>query len=381
MNKFYSVNPIGELYIPEECREGVFARGSVRLFSNQELNQFSRIFTHIQRGGVAIVEGEWEQIINVTDYINRHKRELSTKGSEHSRKGKSRHQRNTPKRNRETAISKLMCWADKDGSLQISPTPELPYLLELIGEPPDANEECPFLVPVVTIQSIQSALEETYPIDALGVPLVASKNVLAPRSQETVECFQEAMQSLENHDLPDTPVIADVGCGSGCLTLLAHQELGENAVIYASDILPEAIATTRINIQQQLPHFENRGTENIHVMPAGDLFEPWTTQQFDVVIFNAPWVVARVRNRSELAIHDEKQQTLRRFFKQVPNYLKPDGTILLGYADASGPKAISNLETIITESGFTYSNIIKRRVATHRSKRKWEHIQVYVLCK
>ena len=155
MDVFYSVNPIGELYIPEECREAVFARGSVKLFSNQELEQLSRIFTHIQRGGVAIVESEWEQIINVTDYINRHKRELSTTGSERGRKGKSRHQRNAPKRNREAAISKLMCWADKDGSLQVSPTPELPYLLELIGEPPNANEDCPFLVPVVTIQSIQ----------------------------------------------------------------------------------------------------------------------------------------------------------------------------------------------------------------------------------
>lgn len=385
MNAFYSVNPIGELYIPEECREAVFSRGSVKLFSNQELEQFSRIFTHIQRGGVAIVEGEWEQIISVTDYINRHKRELSTTGSKRGRKGKSRHQRSTPKQNREAAISKLMCWADKAGSLQVSPTPELPYLLELIGEPPNVNEDCPFLVPVVTVQSIQSALEETYPIDALGISLVASKNVLAPRSQETVECFQEAMQSLENDDLPDTPVIADVGCGSGCLTLLAHQEFGENAVIYASDILPEAIATTRINVQNLLPlskHSKSLGkAENIHVLPAGDLFEPFTTQQFDVVIFNAPWVVARVRNRSELAIHDEKQQTLRRFFEQVPNYLKPDGRILLSYADASGPKAISNLESIINESGFTCSNIIKRRVATHRSKRKWEHIQVFVLCK
>lgn len=381
MNAFYSVNPIGELYIPEECREAVFARGSVKLFTNQELEQFSRIFTLMQRGGVAIVEGEWEQIINVTEYINRHKRELSTTGYERGRKGKSKHQRNAPKRNREAALSKLMCWADKDGTLQVLPTPELPYLLELIGEHPKANEDCPFLVPVVTIQSIQSALEETYPIDALDVSLVASKNVLAPRSQETVACFQEAMQSMENHDLPDTPVIADVGSGSGCLTLLAHQEFGENAVIYASDILHEAIATTRINVQHLQTLSENRVIKNIHVMPAGDLFEPLTSQQFDVVIFNAPWVVARVRNRSELAIHDEKQQTLKRFFKQVPNYLKPDGKILLGYADASGPKAISNLETIIDESGFTCSNIIKRRVATHRSKRKWEHIQVYVLCK
>ncbi len=376
MNAFYSVNPIGELYVPEECREAVSARGSVKLFAHQELEQHNRIFTHIQRGGVAIVEGEWEQIITVTDYIIKHKRELSSYNTHREKRSKSRHQRNDHKRNREAAISKLMCWADKDGILQVSPSPELPYLLEMIGEPSDANQDCPFLIPVVTIQSVQSALQETYPIDALGVSLVASKNVLAPRSQETIECFQEAMQSVPIDSLSNKPIIADVGCGSGCLTILVQQEFGKEANIYASDILPEAIATTRINIQRLLPN-----SEHLHVMPPGDLFEPFTSLQFDVVIFNAPWVVARVRNRSELAIHDEKQQTLKRFFEQVPNHLKPDGMILLGYADASGPKAIANLENIIADAGFACSNVIKRRVATHRSKRKWENIQVYVLCK
>lgn len=375
MNAFYSVNPIGELYVPEECREAVFARGSVKLFTHQELEHLGRIFTHIQRGGVAIVEGEWEQIINVMDYVNRHKRELSTTGTERRRKDRSRNQRNVPKQNREAAISKLMCCADKDGILQVSPTPDLPYLLELIGEQPDVNQDCPFLIPVVTVQSIQSALEETYQIDALGESLVASQNVLVPRSQETIECFQEAMQSVAEN-LSNKPTIADVGCGSGCLTLLAQQEFGEQADIYASDILPEAVATTRINVQRLLPN-----SENVPVMLSGDLFEPFSSQQFDVILFNAPWVVARVRNRSELAIHDEKQQTLKRFFEQVPNYLKSDGTLLLGYADASGSKAIANLENIIVDAGFACKDVFKRRVATHRSKRKWEHIQVYVLCK
>ena len=60
--------------------------------------------------------------------------------------------------------------------------------------------------------------------------------------------------------------------------------------------------------------------------------------------------------------------------------LGPDGTILLGYADASGPKAIENLEAIIAETGFKVNAVFNRRVATHRSKRKWEQIRVYVLC-
>lgn len=374
MNKFYSISSIGEVYVPAECRDAVFARARVKLFSNQELVHLGRIFTHIQRGGAAVVEGEWEQIIAVMDYIQRHKKELSTSNTNRGERGKSRHQRNNPKQDREAALLRLMCWANQEGTLQVEPAPDLPHLLELIGESPDSNEDCPFLVPVVTIQRIQNALEETYPIHALDASLVASENVLVPRSQETIECFQEALQSVRSGNLHCKPIVADIGCGSGCLTLLAQQELGEEAEIYASDILPEAVATTKLNVQRVLS-----SPENVHVMPPGDLFDPFSSFQFDVIIFNAPWVVARVRNRSELAIHDEKQQTLKRFFEQGPNFLKPDGMLLLGYADASGPKAIANLEAIINESGFACKNLFKRRVATHRSKRKWEHIQVFVL--
>lgn len=377
MNHFYSINPIGELYIPVEYRESVFARGSVKLYAHHELDRLDRIFTHIQRGGVAVVEGDWTKITNLMDYIEQHKKELSTttKGNR-SKNNRNRRERHNPKQEREAALTRVMCWADNSGRLQVEPSPDLPYLLELIGEKPDTNQDCPFLVSVVKIQRIHRAIEVSYDINALNSSLVASENVLAPRSQETIECFQEALQTVSRGNLSDTPLVADVGCGSGCLTLLAHQELGESAVIYASDILPEATATTKINCHRILsdPH-------NVNVKTPGDLFDPFSQQQFDIIIFNAPWVVARVRSRTEMAIHDEKQQTLRRFFDQVPNYLKPDGFLLLGYADASGPKAISNLESLIEDSGFVCNTVIKRRVATHRSKRKWEHIQVYVLCK
>ena len=377
MNAFYTIRPIGEVYVPSEFRETVFARSGVRLFTNQELKNFGRIFTHIQRGGVAVVDGDWQQILSVLDYVEQHKNELFSETKTNRReKGRTREKRYNPKQDREAAISRLMCWADKDGILQVQPTPPLPYLLELIGELPDANEDCPFLVSITKIQRIQQALEETYPIKVLNTSLVASENVLAPRSQETIECFQEAIVSVRDTISEKDSVIADVGCGSGCLTLLAQQELGENVEIYASDILPEAVATTKLNIDRL-----QSDTDRIHIMPPGDLFDPFPSVRFDVIIFNAPWVVARVRNRAELAIHDEKQQTLRRFFEQVTNYLKPDGIVLLGYADASGPKAIANLESIIDESGFECKSVVKRRVATHRSKRKWEHIQVYVFKK
>lgn len=373
-NLFYSVTNIGELYVPVECREAVFARARVKLFARQELVHLNRIFTHIRHGGVAVVEGEWEQITKVMDYIQRHKQDLIQHAD---RNAKRRDQRDSHRRSAshalKEALAKLVCWADADGILQVEPAPVLPYLLELAGEPAGANEGKPFLLPVTKIQQIQQALAETYPIRALNAALVASENVLAPRSQETIECFQEALQFVR-HSNPAT--VADIGCGSGCLTLLARQELGEGVELYASDLLPEAVATTKLNLQRLLPD-----SDAVRVMPAGDLFDPFPFHQFDVIIFNAPWVVARVRNRAELAIHDEKQETVKRFFAQVSNFLKPNGTILLGYADASGPKAIDNLEGVIAEAGFREVALFKRRVATHRSKRKWEQIQVYVLCR
>ena len=374
MTSFYSVSNIGELYVPAECRDAVFARARAKLFAHQELGHLNRIFTHIRHGGVAIVEGKWEQITALMDYTQRHKQDLIQQSQ---RDTKTRDRRDSRGKSASDALrealTRLMCWADADGILQAESAPVLPYLLELAGESAEANEGKPFLLSLTKIQQIQQALTDIYPIRALNVSLVASENVLAPRSQETIECFQEALQHVRRSD---ASTVTDIGCGSGCLTLLARQELGEQAELYASDLLPEAVATTKLNLQRLLAD-----SDTVHVMPAGDLFDPFASHQFDVIIFNAPWVVARVRNRAELAIHDEKQETVKRFLAEVSNFLKPDGTVLLGYADASGPKAIENVETTIAEAGFKEEALFKRRVATHRSKRKWEQIRVYALCR
>ena len=368
----YFVSNIGELYVPLECRDAVFARARVKLFAHQELRHLNRIFTHIRHGGVAVVEGQWAQITEVMDYIQRHKQDLVQQLPRNARPQDRRESRGrSASRALQEALARLMCWADVDGILQVEPAPVLPYLLELAGEPAGANAGKPFLLSLTKIQQIQSALAETYPIRALDASLIASENVLAPRSQETIECFQEALEYVREY----TPtMVADIGCGSGCLTLLARQALGERAEVYASDLLPEAVATTKLNLQRLLPD-----SDAVHVMPPGDLFDPFPSHQFDAVIFNAPWIVARVRNRAELAIHDERQETVKRFLAQVSDFLKPDGAILLGYADASGPKAIENLEGMIAAAGFREVVLFKRRVATHRSKRKWEQIRVYVL--
>ncbi len=392
------IGNIGDVYVPIQYQEIAAENSSWKLFTRSELGQFNRIFTHLRRGGVAILSGDWEQVTEVMKYIERKKEELIRPSREGGREGKrsgrdkDRWQRQkgvdrrksdsglaavNPAQEREGALSRLMCWADSTGTLQVTPPPNLPYILEWIGENQGANEERPFLIPIVKIQKIQSALAETYPIRALGMSLVASDNVLPPHSQETVELFRRGLQSVKSH-LPQGATVLDLGCGCGCLTLLAAQEVGDlGGEIYASDLLPEAVATTRLNL---LCFTDKRNaTSQIQLMPAGDLFQPVSTLRFDIVIFNAPWVVSRARNRAEIAIHDEKQQTLRRFFDDLPSYLNPKGRALIGYADASGEKAITRLEAMIDAAGLTVLNRFKERVATHRTKRKWENITVYEL--
>ena len=389
MPPFRRIADIGDVYVPTQFREVASDDASWKLFARSELGQFNRIFTHLRRGGAAILSGDWKQVMGVMEYIERKKEELIRPSREQGR-GKRRSGRDkgrrkshsglggvNPTQEREEALSRLMCWADAAGTLQVSPPPDLPYLLEWVGENQEANEGRPFLIPIIKIKKIQNALAAIYPIRALGMSLLASDNVLPPHSQETVELFQRGLQSVKPH-LPHGARVLDMGCGCGCLTLLAAQEVGDlGREIYASDLLPEAVGTTRLNLLRFTD--VHNAPSQIHVMPGGDLFQPMSTLRFDLIIFNAPWVVSRARNRAEIAIHDEKQQILGRFFDDLPSYLNPRGRLLIGYADASGAKAVVRLEAMIDTAGLTVLNRFKERVATHRTKRKWENITVYEL--
>ena len=374
MHAFHVVSDLGEVFIPAQFRELASDDTSLRHFSDSNLGQLDRIFTHLRRGGVAVLSGKWDRIVEVLDYADRKKKELAPRIVKPKRRRdfNSRDKRPNPNKGA-SALSRLMCFADGAGNLQIDPPPNLPYLLELVGENPGGNNQCPFLLPIATVQKLKTAISQEYPIPALGTSLVAFENVLPPRSQETIACFQNGLQAIKKY-LPQRAEVLEVGCGSGCLTLLAAQELADLEVkILASDLLPEAVATTRVNIERC-----SHPNQSIQLLPPGDLFDSVPAGRcFDLIIFNAPWVVSRARNRAELAIHDEGQQILQRFFDEVPRYLKPDGRVLLGYADASGPKAIQNLERIVNDTGFDVESRHTKRVATHRAKRKWEHIMVF----
>ena len=378
MLPFYEVSGLGQVFVPSQFRDFAPDDTRIKFFNNRDLGRPNRIFNQIRRGGVAALSGDLNLILDTVAFVNRKKDELVESLPNRDRKRQKRDFKSSDRLRAEktqpSPLFKLMVLADASGLLQVEPVSNLPYLLELVGEDPEANQGRPFLIPVPVWEKIQDSLQQSYETDALEGALVVSVNVLPPQSKDTIHLFQQGFWCAKD-SLPMGASVLDLGCGSGILSILAARRLAScKPRILASDILPEAVATTRINLHR----FNLYGTQ-VEVTRAGDLFEPTGNQKFDLIVFNAPWVVARCRSRAEIAIHDENQNTVSRFLAQTQGHLTDCGQVLLGYADHSGQKMIANLETMFEKHGFSIQDAFRKRVPTHRSKKKWENITVYRL--
>ncbi len=371
---------IGDVYLPGKIAEMISTDAPLKLFGPKELNQLNRIFNHLRKGGIAVTSGPWDKILDVLSYLEKKKHEFATA------RPPTREERRNPiyrkqsnrwyERHYQRVLSHIMVIAH-DGRLPyVEPDMSIPYLLQLLGEPVGANDGLPFLIPVSAIQKIQSDMKKTHYVSALEANIVAHANVLQPLSQDTVELFQESLQGIEQPE--ESIEILDMGCGCGVLSLLAAEVFSGHSVrITATDILPEAIATTEINVQRFADMGKLADRSNIETTDGGDLFEPVSDRRFDLIIFNAPWVVSQPQSRAEIATCDADQSTVRRFFARCPQHLVEGGHIILSYSDHSGPEAVENLEGMIAEAGLKTESILKKRVQTRSQKRKWETILIY----
>ena len=77
MYAFHVVSDLGEVFIPAQFRELASDDAPLRHFTDSNLGQLNRIFTHLRRGGVAVLSGKWDRIVEVLDYADRKKKELA----------------------------------------------------------------------------------------------------------------------------------------------------------------------------------------------------------------------------------------------------------------------------------------------------------------
>lgn len=141
-----------------------------------------------------------------------------------------------------------------------------------------------------------------------------------------------SMILLEHTKINPGEVVLDIGTGSGIQAIFAADKAKK---VVATDIDPKAVENARLNVQR----YEK---EKVIDVREGDLFAPIKSdEKFDVIIFNLVYPFSKAT--------DHLWEVHRRFFKEVNNYLKPQGRI---YYQAGVIDNIPEVKAMIEPNGL-----------------------------
>lgn len=169
-----------------------------------------------------------------------------------------------------------------------------------------------------------------------GLEFEVTPDVLIPRPE--TELLVEEVIGLASELV--SPVVVDIGTGSGCLAVALARELSRANVI-GTDISSAALAVARRNIIRH-----NLG-DRISLLGA-DLLSAFAPQPFaDFIVSNPPYIAAHevpglqreVRDwepRVALTDNGDGLSFFRKLIRQAPVYLKPGGHMLceMGFTQA-----------------------------------------------
>lgn len=145
-----------------------------------------------------------------------------------------------------------------------------------------------------------------------GKPLIVLPTVFNPTLFLVSKWMSE---QLDETLVPRGCTALELGTGSGigALCLADHA-----ANVVATDINSAAVRCTRMNA------ILNQVTLDVR---EGDLFEPVAGLQFDVILFNPPYLAGEPTNALDQAFR--APQIVERFARQVSDFLAPNGYALL----------------------------------------------------
>lgn len=154
-----------------------------------------------------------------------------------------------------------------------------------------------------------------------GLEFAVNSDVLIPRP-ETEHLVEKAVELARQ--IP-TPVIADIGTGSGAIVIILAVNLPQ-ARIYATDISLEALETAQYNAER------HKVSSRITFLP-GDLAEP-LPEPVDILIANLPYVKScdcACSPEPHLALDGgiDGLDVIERFCVGLKGKLKPGGWVLL----------------------------------------------------
>jgi release factor glutamine methyltransferase len=163
----------------------------------------------------------------------------------------------------------------------------------------------------------------------MGVPLLVAPDVLVPRAE--TELLGETARRLLL-EVPGTPVVVDMCCGSGNLACALAQAVPRARVV-ASDLTDACVALARRNVARL-------GLEDRVAVAQGDLFEALDPAlmkgNVDLVVCNPPYISSGrlARDRAELLVNEPREAfdggpfgvtIQQRVLREAATFLRPGG--------------------------------------------------------
>ena len=179
-----------------------------------------------------------------------------------------------------------------------------------------------------------------------GLDFEVTPAVLIPRPES--ELIVEEVIRLVSDEEWLSPLIVDVGTGSGCLAIAIAREIPE-AEIIAIDISGEALEVARRNASR------NVLADRISFVE-GDLLDPLTGRSH-IIVSNPPYISAAEMADLQREVRDWEPQTAltdhgdglgfyRRLLADAPRHLLPGGYLIceIGYGQAEAIRTLTDPE-------------------------------------
>ena len=130
---------------------------------------------------------------------------------------------------------------------------------------------------------------------------VVGPGVLCPRP-DTETLVEAVLTLIPEEPTDDKPwIVADIGCGSGCIGLTIALER-PHVRVFSVDIADEAIACTKANV-------EKHGLQDRVAVLKGRFFDPIpTSRAIDIVVSNPPYIPSNDISEleTEVSIHEPR---------------------------------------------------------------------------
>lgn len=123
----------------------------------------------------------------------------------------------------------------------------------------------------------------------------------------------------------------DIGTGTGLIALTAKQKGAQ--YVLATDLNPYAVKNAK----------ENSKLLGIKIdVQQADVFGS-INKKVDIITFNPPFTNKQAKQKHDISFWDKDHKTLRKFFKNLPKHLKPNGRAFIAWSSFGDTRKLKKI--------------------------------------